>query len=219
MPSQKSNQIVVKQPGVIAGLKWYWWVLIGIIGFFILSSLISTLVTGSNGGFSPFGNAMTGLSKAILGLAEGLLNLVVKSPFTYFMIAIWALPLVGSGASAMYRAYSSKQQDKTKEEIRQEAGVDKENLEDVMKDLREKNPDISNKDLVAASTNTQNARLQEKLREAWQTIVNEDANQAEAANKAMKEAAEKTEIEETDKDIDGEEKPDKDPEPIEPIEK
>ena len=215
MPSQKTNQIVVKQPGVIGGLKWYWWVLIGIIGFFILSSLISTLVTGGNGGFSPFGNALTNLSKGILGLAEGLLNLVVKSPFTYFMIAIWAFPFIGQGASAMFSAYSSKQQDKSKEEIRKDAGVDKDSLEDVMKELREKNPGISDKDLVAASTNTKNARLQEKLRDFYQKEVNEGRLSVETANKAMKEAAEKTEIEDTDKDVKGEEKPEKDPKPIE----
>ena len=216
MPSQKTNQIVVKQPGVIGGLKWYWWVLIGIIGFFILSSLISTLVTNGNGGGSPFGNPLSDLSKGLLGLAEGLLNLVEKSPFTYFMIAIWAFPFIGQGASAMYKAYSSKQQDKTKEEIRKEAGVNKENLEDIMKELREKNPKASTEDILAAAKNTQNANMQEKLRESWQTIVDQDANQAEAANKAMKEAADKTEIEPTEGTIEGEKKIDKNPEPIEP---
>jgi predicted RNase H-related nuclease YkuK (DUF458 family) len=215
MPSKKTNQIVVKQPGVIGGLKWYWWVLIGIIGFFILSSLISTLVTGRNGGGSPFGNPLSNLSKAILGLAEGLLNLVVKSPFTYFMIAIWAFPFLGAGASAMYKAYSSKQQDKTKEEIRKEAGVDKENLEDVMKELREKNQGIKTEELVKAATNTTNKRVQDKLREVLQREVNEGRMTAEKANEIMKESAEKTKIEETDSDVEGQEKAEKNPDPIE----
>lgn len=213
--NQKSNQIVVKQPGVIGGIRWYWWVLIGIIGFFILSSLISTLVTGGNGGGSPFKDLLTDLSKAMLGLAEGLLNLVVKSPFTYFMIAIWAFPFLGRGASAMFAAYSSKQQDKTKEEIRKEAGVDKDSLEELMKDLKEKNPGISDTDLLKASTNTTNKRVQDNLRETLQREVDAGRMEAKDANEIMKESADETKVEETGSDVEGEEKPVKDPKPIE----
>jgi hypothetical protein len=119
------------------------------------------------------------------------------------MIAIWAFPFIGQGASTMYKSFSSKQQDKTNEEIRKEAGVNKESLEDIMKELKEKNPNISKMDLLAVAENTQEARIQKKNIEYWQRKVNKDHSKANEANKELKEDADNTPIERTEKPVDG----------------
>jgi len=194
MAKKQSNQIVVKQPGVIGGLKWYWWVLIGIAGVFILSSLVATITTAATGGGSPLGNLMTDMSTALLGLAGGLLNLAEKSPFTYILIAAWALPLVGQGASAMYTAYKAHAQDKTTEEVNKEAGVDPESIEKNYERIEKanKNENVTQEDLVNATTMDTIAGLGDQVVQQQTELRNNGAVSTEQANEAIKNTYEKT---------------------------
>lgn len=189
MPKKQSNQIVVKQPGVIGGLKWYWWVLIGIAGVFILSSLVATITTAATGGGSPLGNLMTDMSTALLGLADGLLNLAEKSPLTYILIAAWALPFVGTGAAAMIKAYKAHAQDKTNSELNKEAGLDPESLQESNEEIKSKNPESTVEEIKAATEVNALAKTQTNLGKTLQELKENNILTTEQVNQINQAAA------------------------------
>jgi hypothetical protein len=133
---------------------------------------VTTIATAATGGGSPIGNPITNISNAILGLFEGLLNLVEKSPFTYILIAAWALPFIGRGCSALYKAYSDKQQDKTREEMRKEVGVNKEGIEDTYNKIKEQNPDAKPSEIEQATKNTISKQTQDLAKRDIQNRIN-----------------------------------------------
>jgi hypothetical protein len=191
MAQQKKDSIIINNPGsnqskgILGRLKWYWWVLIIIVAFFFISSLASSLF-GSNGGGSSLGKNLSDVLNALLGLPLALLSALSKSPFAYFMVFIWAAPLIGTGMSSIYKAYREHAgPDKSEAEKQKDAGVSPEQIEDSWSKIKKANPGISEENLRNAVTNDGLNKIYNEVRAQQEALVKNGSITAEQANKTM----------------------------------
>jgi preprotein translocase subunit SecG len=124
MPRQKSQQrSSFSESGKILGLKWYWWIFIIVIIFILLMAI--TGIGKGSGGIA--GN----LSRAFLGFADGILNILGKSSIFWFFAIIFLFPFIGRGLSSLFALYKGHfGEEKSTEEAAKDVGIDKDSLSD-----------------------------------------------------------------------------------------
>jgi molybdopterin converting factor small subunit len=179
---QKKSQ--THPSGTLAGLKWYWWILIAILAFFIISSLVSSLF-GLGGGGSSLGKLLSDLMGDILGIPLALLGILAKSPFAWFMVGLWALPTITAGMGSAYKAYREHAgPDKSEDKKLNEAGMARSDFEKRYNELKKQNPNLTKEQLKNAVINDRNNNLYNKI----QTMLKEEGKMSNAEiNQKMRE--------------------------------
>lgn len=197
--------------GKVFGLKWFWWLLI-VIGVILIFSSISIGV--GSGGIA--GN----ISRAFLGFADGILNMLEKSPIFWVFAVILLFPFLGRGVSSLYALYKGHfGAEKKQSDVVREAGIDKETLDRDVKEGKEKelsDKEIREKTLNERATEMGNVTLERKQQEL-QAKINSGETTFEAGVKELKEYSERVDqaVEDFNRDHEAEaEKPE--PRELEP---
>jgi len=138
-------------------LKWYWWLLIAIIVLVIISG-------GTTGGLSK--NPVAKAAGDVLGWAEGLMESIV-SPWLKLLVGITIFPFLISGAisggSKVWETYKARfKGDKTNAELKKEAGVDRESMEEKVKEAEKENPDATSEQIGKEVGKQSNREVLEK---------------------------------------------------------
>jgi len=117
------------ESGRILGIRWYWWLVIILIVFFFSM--------GSAGIAKGAGGLLGQISRAFLGFADGVLNLLAKSPIFWFFAIAFLFPFLGRGASTIFTLYKSHfGSEKTTEDAAKDLGLDKDSLKDTIDQKR-----------------------------------------------------------------------------------
>ena len=123
-----------QKTGKFIGLKWYWWIAI-IVGIFLVMGAISIMV----GAFHP----LSDLSKAALGFAAGIMNLLEHSGIFWFFAIIFVFPYLISGVSASVKLYKEHiAEGKSQKEVNQELKIDESGLQELNDKTKSENPGL-----------------------------------------------------------------------------
>lgn len=107
----------------ILGIRWYWWILIIFMVMVVFSGICTVLGIGSGD------TIVNRLSRAVLGFAGGLLNMLEGSWVLRLGVSLWAIFFIATNASPIVLAWKAHYgKDKTFEEQNKELGIDKEGL-------------------------------------------------------------------------------------------
>lgn len=188
MARQKSQQqrSSFAESGKILGLKWYWWIFIVVL-VFILIMAISAIGKGSGG---IAGN----LSRAFLGFADGILNILQKSPiFWIFAIAV-LFPFIGRGVSAIFSLYKGHfGEEKTTEDAAKDVGLDKDSLDKSIEQKRKegKSEDQIRKELLKERGTDVAKQYNDLEFDRIQNQINEGKMTLEEGKTALRESQDK----------------------------
>lgn len=152
MAASKKTQLTFHESGTILGLKWYWWIVI-VVGLILIMSSIS-LGVGSGG--------LAGqVSRAFLGFADGILNILSKSPIFWVFAIILLAPLVGRGLCSMVALYKGHfAEGKSQSDANKDMGIDKDTLDEKTKENKDKGiSDIENVKMTKSERMTNLAQL------------------------------------------------------------
>lgn len=123
-PSPRKMQSVGPSMGFhILGIRWYWWILILFMVMVVFSGICTLLGIGSG---DPIVNRV---SRAVLGFAGGLLNVLEGSWVLRLGVSLWAIFFIATNASPIVLAWKAHYgKDKTFAEQNKELGIDVEGL-------------------------------------------------------------------------------------------
>jgi len=124
MTTKKGQKQTTTIPFHIAGIRWYWWILILFLIMMVYSGICTVFGLGSGD------SLINKLSRGILGFAGGLLNMVGDVWYIRLGIGLWAVFFIAQNASPIVLAWKAHYgKDKTFEEQNAELGIDPEGLE------------------------------------------------------------------------------------------
>ena len=107
----------------ILGIRWYWWILIFVMIMVVFSGICTLLGIGTGD------TIVNRLSRAVLGFAGGLLNILEGSWILRFGVSLWAIFFIATNASPIILAWKAHYgKDKSFEQQNKELGIDKEGL-------------------------------------------------------------------------------------------
>ena len=190
-----------QKTGKFIGLKWYWWIAI-IVGFFLVMGAISIMV----GAFHP----LSDLSKAALGFAAGILNLLENSKIFWFFAIIFVFPYLVRGVSASVKLYKEHfAEGKSQKEVNQELKIDESGLQELKDQTKSENPGLSNTEITKKAISKMfqqtNQETIDKTQERLQSQVENGEISFDAATKNMEalnqEAIDRNEKDATDHDV------------------
>ena len=104
-------------------IRWYWWILIAFMVMVVFSGVCTVLGIGTGD------TIVNRLSRAVLGFAGGLLNMLEGSWVLRLGVSLWAIFFIATNASPIVLAWKAHYgKDKSFEQQNKELGIDADGL-------------------------------------------------------------------------------------------